>query len=59
MNANAYSEDRMIQADTAGFFEEHRDWHSIYAFDREDFGPASSAAAIAAKWCCSVSCARR
>ena len=41
MNANAYSEDQMIQAGTADFFEEHLGWRSVYAFDREDFGPAS------------------
>lgn len=41
MNANAYSEDQMIQAGTADFFSEHLGWRSIYAFDREDFGPAS------------------
>lgn len=41
MNANAYSEDQMIQAGTANFFTEHLGWRSIYAFDREDYGPAS------------------
>lgn len=41
MNANSYSEDQMIQAGTADFFEEHLDWRSVYAFDREDFGPDS------------------
>ena len=41
MNASAYSEDQMIQAGTADFFEEHLGWRSIYAFDREDFGPDS------------------
>lgn len=41
MNANAYSEDQMIQAGTADFFAEHLGWRSVYAFDREDFGPDS------------------
>jgi len=41
MNANPYSEDQMIQAGTANFFEEHLGWRSEYAFDREDFGPDS------------------
>jgi type I restriction enzyme, R subunit len=41
MNANAYSEDQMLQAGTAGFFEEHLGWRSEYAFDREDYGPDS------------------
>jgi len=41
VNANAYSEDQMIQAGTADFFAEHLDWRSVYAFDREDFGPDS------------------
>lgn len=39
MNANAYSEDQMIQAGTADFFAEHLGWRSEYAFGREDFGP--------------------
>ena len=41
MNANAYSEDQMIQAGTADFFAEHLGWRSEYAFGREDFGPNS------------------
>ena len=41
MNANAYSEDQMIQAGTADFFAEHLGWRSVYAFDREGFGPNS------------------
>jgi type I restriction enzyme R subunit len=41
MNANAYSEDQMIQAGTADFFAEHLGWRSEYAFGREDFGPDS------------------
>ena len=41
MNANAYSEDQMIQAGTAEFFAEHLGWRSEYAFEREDFGPDS------------------
>lgn len=41
MNANAYSEDQMIQAGTADFFAEHLDWRSVYAFDREDLGADS------------------
>jgi type I restriction enzyme R subunit len=41
MNANAYSEDQMLQAGTADFFEEHLGWHAEFAFDREDYGPAS------------------
>jgi hypothetical protein len=34
MNANAYSEDQMIQVGTAHLFAEHLDWRSEYAFDR-------------------------
>ena len=41
MNANAYSEDQMIQAGTADFFAEHLGWRSVYAFDRKDFGADS------------------
>lgn len=41
MNANAYSEDQMLQAGTAEFFEEHLGWRTEFAFDREDYGPAS------------------
>jgi hypothetical protein len=37
MNANAYSEDQMIQAGTADFFAEHLGWRSVYAFDCEDY----------------------
>jgi len=41
MNASAYSEDQMLQAGTAEFFEEHLGWTTEFAFDREDYGPAS------------------
>lgn len=41
MNASAYSEDQMLQAGTAEFFEEHLGWRTEYAFEREDYGPAS------------------
>ena len=41
MNANAYSEDQMLQAGTADFFAQHLGWRTEYAFEREDFGPAS------------------
>lgn len=40
MNASAYSEDQMLQAGTAEFFEEHLGWNTEFAFDRENFGPA-------------------
>ena len=41
MNANAYSEDQMLQAGTAEFFAEHLGWEAVFAFDREDYGPGS------------------
>ncbi len=41
MNANAYSEDQMLQAGTAEFFAEHLGWETVFAFDREDYGPGS------------------
>lgn len=41
MNASAYSEDQMLQAGTAAFFEEHLGWRSVYAYDSEGTGPAS------------------
>lgn len=41
MNANAYSEDQMLQAGTAEFFAESLDWRTEYAFEREDYGPTS------------------
>lgn len=41
MNASAYSEDQMLQAGTAEFFDEHLGWRTEFAFDREDYGPAS------------------
>ena len=41
MNASAYSEDQMLQAGTAEFFDEHLGWRTEYAFEREDYGPAS------------------
>lgn len=41
MNANAYSEDQMLQAGTGEFFEEHLGRRSVYPFDREGTGPDS------------------
>ena len=37
---NPYTEDTLVQQTTAGYLE-HLGWDSVYAYNNEDFGPAS------------------
>ncbi|MFS0514832.1 type I restriction endonuclease subunit R [Nostoc sp. UIC 10607] len=37
-----YSEDRLVQKTTADFFEQELQWHSVYAYDTEIFGPTGT-----------------
>ncbi len=36
-----YNEDTLVQQSTAGYLEQQLRWRSVYAYNREDFGPAS------------------
>jgi len=41
MPRHDYSEDRLVQEPAAAFFAERLGWRSVFAFDAEDYGPAS------------------
>ena len=36
----SYTEDTLVQQTTAEYLEERLGWESVYAHNREDFGPA-------------------
>lgn len=38
---SAYTEDTLVQQTTADYLEKRLGWESVYAYDREDFGPRS------------------
>ena len=39
MSPNLYTEDTLVQQTTAEYLEERLGWESVYAHNREDFGP--------------------
>ena len=39
--SHEYTEDRLVQETTAKYLEENLEWESIYAYDKEDYGPDS------------------
>lgn len=41
MSTQTYNEDSLVQQTIADYMEDALGWESIYAFNREDFGPAS------------------
>ncbi len=41
MNASPYTEDSLVQQPTADYLEQQLGWESVYAYNNEDFGPAS------------------
>ena len=41
MTPTAYTEDNLVQQTTADYLEQELGWESVYAYNREDFGPAS------------------
>ena len=38
---NAYTEDTLVQQTTADYLEQKLGWHSVYAYNNEDFRPNS------------------
>jgi type I restriction enzyme R subunit len=41
VSASSYTEDSLVQQTTAEFLEQELGWHSVYAYNNEDFGPDS------------------
>jgi len=37
----SYTEDALVQQTTVDYLEQRLGWESVYAYDREDFGPQS------------------
>jgi len=37
-----YTEDTLVQQTTADYLERQLGWHSVYAYNNEDFGPGSN-----------------
>jgi type I restriction enzyme R subunit len=41
MNPISYTEDTLVQQTTAEYLEQQLGWESVYAYNKEDFGPDS------------------
>ena len=41
MTPSPYTEDSLVQQTTADYLEQQLGWESVYAHNREDFGPES------------------
>ncbi len=41
MNPTSYTEDTLVQQTTAEYLEQQLGWESVYAYNKEDFGPDS------------------
>ncbi|MCY3729501.1 MAG: hypothetical protein OXF97_10970 [Nitrospira sp.] len=41
MTPTPYTEDTLVQQTTAEYLERQLGWESVYAYNHEDFGPAS------------------
>lgn len=41
MTLGSYTEDALVQQTTVDYLEQRLGWESVYAYDREDFGPQS------------------
>ena len=41
MTPSPYTEDSLVQQTTADYLEQQLGWKSVYAHNREDFGPGS------------------